>query len=508
MNSQFNLVEDRWIPCIRRDGRPDELGLRDVLVQAQGLLEVSGESPLVVAALYRLLLAVLHRVFGPKSMGDWATLWEEGRWDGSALEQYLRQWEEWFDLFHPDRPFGQAAHSGAKAKSVNSLVHHVASGNAATLFDHHTDDRSVALSPAAAARFLVASQAFGIGGLSGLPEKFTDAPCAKGVLFLVQGDTLFETLALNLLRYPDNDVMRSTPEDCPAWEMEDPFTPPRTIPLGYLDYLTWQNRRILFQPETVFGETVVRYMTWGPGLRLDEGVHDPMKHYTEDPKQGPRPLSFREGRALWRDSAVLFRLGKEGFRPPRALGWVHDLMYQGYLGENVQVERILALGMAKDRAKVEFYRSEQWPLPLVYLQREELVDALEQALEMAENVSRRLWGAARTLATFLLAPEADRPEARQPNREGLDQVMGPWNVERRYWSRLEIPFRITMERLPDDRDAVLSAWQDTLRRTAWEAFDGVTENLGVTPQALKATVRGRDQLAAGLAKALPAAGEK
>jgi hypothetical protein len=37
-----------------------------------------------------------------------------------------------------------------------------------------------------------------------------------------------------------------------------------------------------------------------------------------------------------------------------------------------------------------------------------------------------------------------------------------------------------------------------------EGFDQVTDNLGHDPRTLKAVVRARDQLAAGLAKTLPA----
>jgi hypothetical protein len=125
-------------------------------------------------------------------------------------------------------------------------------------------------------------------------------------------------------------------------------------------------------------------------------------------------------------------------------------------------------------------------------------------LGVAENVARQLWGAARTMATFVLAPQADSEAAHQPIRDDLDRVMAPWGIERRYWSRLEVPFRLALEGLPQAREETLTAWQQTLRRTAWEAFDAVAQDVETDPRALKATVWGRDQLAAGLGKALPA----
>jgi hypothetical protein len=162
----------------------------------------------------------------------------------------------------------------------------------------------------------------------------------------------------------------------------------------------------------------------------------------------------------------------------------------------------MALGMSKSRAKVNFYRSERMPLPLEYLQKQTLVERLTTALEMAENVSSQLWGAARTLATFILSPEADTEEGRQPAREDLDQLMGQWGVGRYYWVQLETPFQETMEALPEDAVAALTDWQETLRRAAWGAFDRVADNVSHDPHKLKAVVRARGQLGAGLKKAL------
>jgi CRISPR system Cascade subunit CasA len=321
MKVTFDLLESPWIPCVREDGTPAELGLREALASAHELRELHGESPPVTAALYRLLLTVLHRVFGPESAEASGELWQAGHWDATALDTYLDHWHDRFDLFHPKHPFFQAEDERVKPKSVATLVQEVASGNNPTLFDHHTEEGGLALVAGRAARMLVAAQAFGVAGLSGLPQKFTDGTCTRGICFLVQGDSLFETLALNLLRYPDDAVMVHHADDRPVWEMDDPFAPPRSRPRGYLDYLTWPNRRLLFAPPLASDSLLVEEMTVGPGLRLDPDVLDPMKHYHQDEKRGPRPLRFREDRALWRDSAALFQLWQTEYIPPRSLDW-------------------------------------------------------------------------------------------------------------------------------------------------------------------------------------------
>jgi len=503
MTTSFDLTREPWIPCVDLNGEAREVSLRDALARAHELRELGGESPLVLAALHRLLLAITHRIYGPPDRDAWYALWSAGRFDAAPLDAYFDTWRERFDLFHPQRPFYQAADSRVKPKALTSLVHDVASGNNATLFDHHTDEGSLTVTPAQAARYLVVAQAFGLAGLSGLDQKFTDGPCARGMILLIQGKTLFETLLLNLMRYTEDEPLPRTREDQPAWEMAEPFQDNRTTPRGYLDYLTWQNRRILLFPEETSEGTIVRRMTVAPGLRLADGITDPLKPYRRDEKRGLLPLRFSEHRALWRDSATLFNLSLPNSLAPRTLTWLAELVNEGYLPSDMR--RTIALGMANDQAKVEFYRTEHLPLPLAYLQEQQLINSLRSdVLGVAEDVAHQLWGAARTMATFVVALQADSENAHQPAPDDLNRLTAAWGIERRYWSKLEVPFRLALEGLPQDREGTLERWQSTLQRTAWEAFNDIAHDIEADARTLKATVQGRDQLAAGLAKVLPA----
>ena len=244
MTYSYNLIDSPWIPCVREDGTLAEYGLRETLQRAHDLRGIQGDSPLETAAVYRLLLAVLHSAMrGPANQGEWTTLWQKGKFEPALVDGYLDRWFERFDLFHPEKPFYQAVDLRVKQKSAISLALDLVSGNQAVLFDHHTEDGGVSFTPSKAARTLLVSQNYGLAGLSGLEQKFTDAPWTRGVIFLVEGDNLFKTLTLNMLRYPDEKVLPYRTGDQPAWENEDPYQPERDIPEGYLDYLTWQNRR-------------------------------------------------------------------------------------------------------------------------------------------------------------------------------------------------------------------------------------------------------------------------
>jgi CRISPR system Cascade subunit CasA len=139
MNVSFNLIDQPWLPCVRLDGQPLRLGLYDALAQAHTLRELQGEIPLSTAALHRLLLAILHRNFGPRNRSEWARLWRAGRWDAGALHAYFDRWRDRFDLFHEAYPFYQSATPPGEPQTLNrlSLTHAYNS----TLFEHQAGQR-------------------------------------------------------------------------------------------------------------------------------------------------------------------------------------------------------------------------------------------------------------------------------------------------------------------------------------------------------------------------------
>ena len=114
MTSSFNLIRENWIPCVMPDGSVSELSLRDTLVGAQGIREVSDPSPLTTASVYRLLLAVLYRVFAPQTMDDWLELWRLEGFSSSAIDDYLGRWEGRFDLLDDHHPFYQTSSFSGK----------------------------------------------------------------------------------------------------------------------------------------------------------------------------------------------------------------------------------------------------------------------------------------------------------------------------------------------------------------------------------------------------------
>jgi len=527
----FNLIDKLWIPCIV-PGKdvPQLFSLRDALHQAHSLKEIAAESPLTTASLYRLCLAVLHHVFGPRDSRAWHRLWqtrERGEWteeQAAALGTYFADPTRYrrFDLFAQERPFYQADDARVKPVCIANLRVGVAS-NQPTLFDHHQEAQRPTFTSAEAARALVASQTFGLAGLSGVKNvSFVDGIGAQGIIFLAEGDTLFETLLLNLFPYPPkSDVFDTDPEtDVPAWDAEDPLKQ-RSEPRGYLDLLTWPNRRVLLLRDPQEPDDI-RQMKWAPDLQLSKQTLDPMQRYhpnkdaNSSKKQPWLPLRFNADRALWRDSYTLLAKRSEEIRPPYVSRWLSDLVADKYL-DAAQSYRLMAFGIAKNQANVSFYRMERLPLPLGLLENPARVGALSEAMTLANRTENALKRALGELATLLISAgdkvkpalpaeqtakkkgkKSAAPEGGKKN-ENVDKLLDSWGVLSCYWGQLETPFWRLAHDLAQASDttemeAAQQTWSQTIRRAAWNTMDLTERYAGNSSRALKAAVQARSWL--------------
>jgi CRISPR system Cascade subunit CasA len=504
MDAHFNLVDKPWLPCVQANGEPVELGLYDALAQAHTLRELHGETPLGTAALHRLLLAVLHRIFGPESHGAWSQLWRKRRWDEAALQDYFDRWRHRFNLFDDEYPFYQSPDPPGDPEPLNRLSLPYAYNS--TLFEHQIADGSLSVLAAQAARWLVTLQASSIG--TGPPSNpYPAGPLVNSMIVMPHGQTLFETLAFNLIEYHDDKPIQAPEdrEDKPIWEYDrNPFPPnPKTFYLpGYLEYLTWQCRTIRLLPVWEEGQIRVRECYLSQGARWDNRqIEDPMKVYVKDEKWGMVPLRLREGRAMWRDAHALFRFHEpKNVRPPLAFKELseHTDPYWGGDLEPSQTYNYVTLGLCNTSAKLHFFRHERMPLALTYLVDETLSEKLRDALRAAEGVGTALRRAGWELAQWVVSP-ADRGEA---HREDTQLVFSQLSVERRYWSRLEVKFQGFVRDLPQDRQAALDDWLKTLQQTARNAFTEATEGISDPIRGLKAITLARGTLERLMARAL------
>ena len=503
MTYSFNLIDQPWIPCAMLDGSYTELSLNDTLLQAHKIREIFDQSPLVTAALHRLLLAILHRNFGPASGSEWQTLWQAKQFDSVQLGSYFSQWHDRFDLFDDKYPFYQVAGLEPQPKKVkeicvNDFLPELSQGNKPTLFDHTTNETSPVLNPSEAARAVIMIQSYKLGGLFVPRVSYVDAPLARLIYFLVGGNTLFETLLLNLVPYHGDNPFPVIGDDLPVWEQNTAET--SGIPSGYLDYLTWQTISLRLIPtQPLHGNIKIRRAYVGLGRnKLEHGkgsCDDPGCSYRKNPKAKPdqdpwRATRYERGRALWRDSASLFRfIENDREKPLSALKWASDLIEEGVFVASPSY-RLEAYGQCTRSGNdfVHFWRRDSLPLPSQYLTDEDLVEELEIALDNAEKVAWYLEQAMKIIARAVLGlPERDE-------RKEVHDFLEHRNVPGGYWSVLEVPFLDCMRRLPNASEATLVWWHAYICAEAERVFSAATDGLFQSPQKMRAIMAGESFL--------------
>ncbi|MFQ3648097.1 MAG: type I-E CRISPR-associated protein Cse1/CasA [Anaerolinea sp.] len=501
MTFSYNLVEQPWVPCLTLDRHLVELSLAEVVRNAHQLRMLAAETPLHNVGVMTVLLALLHRVYGPKDIEAWDTMRAAGHFPFDPLEAYFARWGDRFDLFHPERPFMQALSRDSLRVKPRLVIHLVQSQSNDELHFNHVYVKKASKTPAQTARDLLAGLRFHASGLTGSDEKFAESPYTKGILFFVEGESLFETLLLNMPVYPNEAYFPLMGNDQPSWELDDPYIE-REIPFGYLDYLTWPALRVRLLPEEVNGEVRVGQAYIAPGLRLHNDILSPQKLFTlRSSKEGQKWLSlrFNEDRALWRDYDTIVSINeRDGYRGLQALSWLIELAnYSDYVHKRDRF-RLRAMGFLADQAKPVLHRDQLLPISLALLKSPNFAETLRRAIELAEECRQKLYIAQKELASTLLAHGGNR----KPDSGDIQKQIDSWSADSMYWGRLEPLFWDWVERIPQSRETALRDWAAQLRQLTSEVFEEVIHLVGEVSGAERGAVEGQRQLNFGLKKIL------
>lgn len=487
--NKFNLTEEPWIPCLMPDGKIKEFNLLDTLTKAREIKEISDDSPLVVISLHRLLLAILHRSFGPKNFDEWKNLWRRGQWDEAKLKAYFESdnCKNRFNLFDDERPFYQypkvTKKGGAESDKlpIETLMQEKATGANATLIDHTFKAKDTSCPASVAARYLIARHSFSLAGGVSYPFNLSNGLLVKGFSVLAVGNNLFETLALNLVDYYRGKPMRVLDDDGvsldkPFWERETLEEATErdkdgTIPNGYLDYLTWQSRRIKLLPEDDF--QTVKFCQLQQNFKLKEGLNifDPFKVYVEGEK-GLYALDLRTDKALWRNSHAIFQQSvstDENANLFKHLTKISDAISRNEI-EGQRQYSFSIIGIVNDQASVETWMHESLPIPLDYFDDNNLTELMGRAIQFAEDISRALREGIKKLAKDLETDAANFPAMAI------------------YWSSLELAFQDLLSGLPDEKGAAMRRWFEIVVKTAENAFRRTADSLSGAGREQKAIV--------------------
>jgi CRISPR system Cascade subunit CasA len=160
--------------------------------------------------------------------------------------------------------------------------------------------------------------------------------------------------------------------------------------------------------------------------------------------------------------------------------------------------RCSVTGLATNQAKVEFWRRETLPLPLAYLEEDELVAKLRDALALTEEIGEVLRQSVWSTSRQYLLPQAGNKALGRGQKSDINSLMERLAPGRAFWPGLEVPFKRFLVELADDIEHneqgvpdygkhVLPEWARTLLRTARFAFAEAVTRLGQDARALKAT---------------------
>ncbi|MBQ1389417.1 MAG: type I-E CRISPR-associated protein Cse1/CasA, partial [Clostridia bacterium] len=361
---EFNLIDEPWIRVMDSDCKVSEVSLKDALLNAHKYKSLSGELPTQDIAVMRLLLAVLHTVYSradengnnspldegidsddeddyesflkEKALDRWKALWERGSFSEKAIGDYLDKWHERFWLFHPERPFGQVAGlsigTDYDAPKLNGEISE--SSNKVRFFSMYSGDDKSNLTYSQAARWLLYLNSY--DDTSSKPTKEGKAKAggslpSPGVgwlgklgLIFISGDTLFETLMLNLIMVNECIVQE---KQNPLWEQKEISASERTpiaLPNDLASLYTLQSRRIFLKRRGGYVESYK--LLGGDFFEKENAFFEPMTVWSASKKDNGAytPKRHDSSKQMWREFSVLFN--EKGYRNAGVINWFRQYL--------------------------------------------------------------------------------------------------------------------------------------------------------------------------------------
>ncbi|WP_423977656.1 type I-E CRISPR-associated protein Cse1/CasA [Lancefieldella rimae] len=340
----FNLIDEPWIHVRDSIGAIQEVSVLELFRQSSRFKCLANDLPTQDFAILRVLLAILQRSISPmlndldediKPAEIWGKLWESSELPMNDIRAYLSKWHDYFDLFDSEHPFMQVPGLRTpkdELQPVSKIIADVPDGD--RLFSLRSGCKLSSLTFSEAARWLIHVEAFDTAGIKsgvvGDPNVKGGKSYPRGTGWagnlggiFIEGNTLRETLLLNLIVRGNEDDELFPDNDLPAWEQPlKCYGNLSKVPKGRADIFTWQSRcvRLVCQEGLVIGLV----LTNGDKLEA-RNMHksEAMTAWRRSPNQEKKlgrvpiylPITHKSNRALWRGLNSIFSTEsqKEGF---------------------------------------------------------------------------------------------------------------------------------------------------------------------------------------------------
>lgn len=385
----FNLTTDPWIKVIESATNKEKtFSLIDLFKNAQNYRQLAGDMRSQDFVMLRLLLAIATTVYSrvdPEGKPyDWLDVddklrivgeieqdyyeeddlletWQrlnDGRHFTTVLTKYLTENKDCFDLFG-DHPFyqvtaaefdalvpdGKKIATGKGTVGVKQINRRISeSGHTLDVFSPKAGDFKNRVSIDELARWLMMYQ--NVSGVTDKTKVKTDEPFSVSTGWVyglnpvfAHGDTLFDTLMLNLILVDDADQY---PVQKPVWE--------------YASIVDYVNER---KKERVPDNLAALYTSWSRLLHVEWQINDqptifsagvpifdnkncfiePMTIWRREPKKGHYTPLYRDVKtlapAMWRNFGLYVSVNEDdGVHEPGIVDWLQRLKEEDLVSQN------------------------------------------------------------------------------------------------------------------------------------------------------------------------------
>ena len=501
MNKQkitFNLLDNEWIPCSMIDGTFRKLGINQVIQDAFQIRDVNFQNPLAQASIYRLLLAILHRNFGPENKSEWIRIYKQKCWDDAILSPYFKRWNDRFELFNePENRFYQVKITPKDSSPVTILDLSRASGNNKTLFDHTWDTKDPQMEVSEVASLLLAVQNFSPSTKAGRDNQYPHSSLASGIVMFLKGKNLFESLMLNFIQYNNSQPWdREGRDDIPFWEHDNKEIYFEKIrPDGYLDYLTWQSRKLWLEGvHQENGNILVQDIYVSPGLDLKKFIQkDPQKAYKTKvirKRKEYHPLvSFEQDKKVWRELETLLQLNNS---MNTAINWISRIKRTFPTSPKLE---IFGFTRGTTAAAIKAWHRVEVPLSSAIFdpkKNPDFLSSMGSCISHHEEIISYLIELLKKVAREYLYQNKDiKPDWIKVT----DLLATKYQVEIQYWNRIEPYFYLFLEELYDAPEPrvkiVIEKWTLKAIKVATEIFNSIQRDLRNQYEIFKILVKNR-----------------
>ena len=458
----MNLTIDPWIPT-----EQGTVSLQDVFSPGAAFKRVEGSAPEKIA-IYKLLFGIFAR----------------SNELGQTTAEYLRQYKDRFELFHPTAPFGQMASltpaAGNSPAPIDKLLFQGGFGEKNKTFR----TSSTVFSPSEAIVALLVFLNFDVGGtrstavwndLATSKGAWLQGCCTNMVHTIAIGETLRQTIEWNT---PDKTTYQADwgPWGIPTWESgglghsdEAASFMGRCLPMSRLcrlmaslDGVVMAVRRDYEKPRSSSKHKVTK-------AHFTVGVRDFLTTLGKN-ESGPHTVRCNLDRALWRNLPAVVQSSEKTGSP-----W--GIYAQKYLTSGSSYT-IWCGGLATDKGKVLDAYEHSFFVPEcgIYPEaRQKLISAVEYSEKVGNALDRAAWN----YVTQYFTGSGDNVTV-PPESQAYSKIRA--RTSWRFWTRMNyLGESLILRCVNREADAI---WETDVRRLACETME--SEFPHQTPRELKA----------------------